>query len=187
MHRRVLASLVLAGSLAACGGSRSRPAAVAAGPAAPIELRDDQLLRSDVIATLSAGPGAFLGKLEVEPKLVAGKFAGWRILAMRDQEAWSKVDLAPGDVVTSINGYPLERPEQALVPWRALAIAPELKVAYEREGQPRELHWEIVDEGAPASTAAPAAKTAAPAAPAAPTAAAPAAAAPAAPAPPAAP
>ncbi len=96
--------------------------------------------------TLSAGPGTFLGELEVEPVLVKGRFHGWRIVAFRDPARWSKVDLKPGDVVLKVNDHTLERPEDAMVPWQSLAIADELRVSYERDGQPHELRYEIVDD-----------------------------------------
>lgn len=100
--------------------------------------------------TLSSGPGVFLGQVDVEAVLVKGRFHGWRILAFSDPGTWANVDLKPGDVVLKVNDYPLERPEEAMLPWQSLAIAEELRVSYEREGQPRELRYEIVDEpGAP--------------------------------------
>lgn len=147
-------------SLAACGGASPEPAAPTsvASPAkgAPTSaeppLGPNQIRRRDLMATLSAGPGAFLQRIDVAPALSGGRFHGWRIVAMRGgAEAWGKADLQPGDVVTSVNGYPIERPEQAIVPWRSLAIANELRVGYERDGKPRELRYDIQDDaGAPA-------------------------------------
>lgn len=99
------------------------------------------------MATLSAGPGAFLQRIDVKPALDGGRFHGWRIVALRGgPSAWGSADLEPGDVVTRVNGHPLERPEQAIVPWRSLAIASELRVGYERDGKPRELRYEIKDD-----------------------------------------
>jgi hypothetical protein len=37
----------------------------------------------------------------------------FRIVALRPHEFWHGVDLAPGDVVTSVNGMPIERETQA--------------------------------------------------------------------------
>ncbi len=58
---------------------------------------------------------------------------------------WNGVDLAPGDIVTSVNGRPIERPEQALTAFQSLAIAKELRIAYERGGARRELVYPIDD------------------------------------------
>ena len=76
---------------------------------------------------------------------VGGKFHGFRIAALRDKPFWSGVDLAAGDVVTSVNGLPIEHPEQALTAFDSLDVASELRVAFERAGQPRELVYSIVD------------------------------------------
>jgi type II secretory pathway component PulC len=102
--------------------------------------------RSDIVAALSAGLGAFLAHLQVEPAMTGGKFNGWRVLALRANDPmWAGVDLAPGDVVSSVNGKPIERPEQALAAFQSLAVAPELRVRYERQGAPRELVYPIDD------------------------------------------
>lgn len=98
------------------------------------------------MSAISAGPGAFLGTLEVEPVLVKGRFHGWRIVAFKDAGTWANVDLKPGDVILKVNDHGLERPEDAMVPWQGLAIAKELHVTFERAGQPQELRYEIIDE-----------------------------------------
>ena len=45
-----------------------------------------------------------------------------------------------------MNGFPIERPEQAQTAFESLDVASELHVAYERDGQPRDLVYAIVDE-----------------------------------------
>lgn len=145
-HRLLLVPVVAL--LFACGGSNPQPSApsTTASSVEGPKLRDDQILRRDLMQTLSAGPGAFLGELEVEPVLVQGRFHGWRIVSFQNPARWAKVDLKPGDVVLKVNDHKLERPEDAMVPWQSLAIAQELRVSYERDGEPRELRYEIVDD-----------------------------------------
>jgi type II secretion system protein C len=75
----------------------------------------------------------------------AGKFHGFRIAALPDAAFWSGVDLKPGDVVTAVNGFPIEHPEQAQTAFESLEVASELRVAIERDGQPREIVYAIVD------------------------------------------
>jgi type II secretory pathway component PulC len=96
---------------------------------------------------VSQGLGAFLQHVDVgdQPVLVAGKFHGFRIAALRDGTFWQGVDLKPGDVVTGVNGFPIEHPEQAQTAFDSLEVSSELRVAYERDGQPRELVYAIVD------------------------------------------
>jgi S1-C subfamily serine protease len=121
--------------------------APAAAPAAP----DHAVARAAIHAVLSDGLGAFLERVDVDdqPVFVAGKFHGFRIAALRDGAAWSGfwkgVDLKPGDVVTSINGFPIERPEQAQTAFESLEVASELRVTYDRGGEKREIVYAIVD------------------------------------------
>ena len=56
------------------------------------------------------------------------------------------VDLKGGDVVTHINGFPIEHPEEALEAFKSLEVSSELRVDYEREGVPRDLRYAIVDD-----------------------------------------
>jgi type II secretory pathway component PulC len=101
-----------------------------------------------VRAVVARGLGAFLQRLEVDeqPVLVGGKFHGFRIMALRGTDFWSGVDLMPGDVVTGVNGFPIERPEQAQTAFDSLVVASELRIAYDRSGQERELVFSIVDD-----------------------------------------
>jgi S1-C subfamily serine protease len=100
-----------------------------------------------MMPVLSAGLGAFWGHVEVKPSLVGGTFRGWRIVALH----WENTPLAgvdvvqPGDVVTAVNGQPIERPEQAQACWQSLTVARELRVSYERGDEKRVLVYPIDD------------------------------------------
>ena len=144
---------LLAVVLAACGGGGgARPEPTRAPqPSASADVRPPprpgRLWRRDVMSTLSRGLGDFLTRIELEPVLSGGKFRGWRVVNLRPGDPmWQGVDLAPGDVITMVNGRPIERPEQALAAFQSLAVAKELRVAYERNGAPRELVYPIDDE-----------------------------------------
>jgi type II secretory pathway component PulC len=152
--------------LSSCGGSQTAPSGTArpaesgaavsgdAGPTArasadtPLPARPGRLWRRDVVATLSRGLGEFLTHLQVEPALAGGKFHGWRIVKLRPGDPlWQNTDLAAGDVVTGVNGRPVERPEQAFAAFQSLAVAKELRVTYERAGSRREIVYPIDDLG----------------------------------------
>jgi len=89
--------------------------------------------------------GAFLARVQVEPALTNGRFRGWRVVKLSDDPMWRGVDLAPGDVVTQVNGLPIEHPEQALSAFQSLAVAKELRVSLERNGARREIVYPIDD------------------------------------------
>jgi len=148
----------------ACGGASSAPPPVTASKragspvassapsaslleAAPASGDPYRLARSRVKGVVSQGLGAFLQLVELDdqPAVVDGKFRGFRIAALHGTRFWSGVDLKAGDVVTSVNGLPIERPEQAQAAFDSIAAASELRVAYDRDGHPRELVYKIVD------------------------------------------
>ncbi len=85
--------------------------------------------------------------MDEHPVFLGGKFHGFRIAALRG-DAWAGVDLRPGDVVTRVNGFSIEHPEDAAEAFYSLRVASELRVEYEREGEPRELRFGIFDDGA---------------------------------------
>ena len=107
------------------------------------------LPRSAVREVVAQGLGAFLQhvRLDDQPVRAGGKFRGFRIAALRGERFWAGVDLKPGDVVTAVNGFPIEHPEQALTAFESLDVASELRVADERDGQAREISYGIADDG----------------------------------------
>jgi type II secretion system protein C len=161
MRTRVvpLLSLLLPLALAACASAVRAAPVVQAPSASPVPsvpspaasvsaAPEHAVARSAVHAVVSEGLGMFLRRIDLDdqPVFVGGKFHGFRIAGLRDPKFWSGIDLKPGDVVTSVNGFPIERPEQAQTAFESLEVASELRVAVEREGQPRELIYPIVDD-----------------------------------------
>jgi hypothetical protein len=154
MRSPVLAVGALALGLGACSrpgpspASRLAAATAAAAPSPAPVLLGHTLARSAVRAAVEQGLGAFLqhADLDDKPVRIDGKFHGFRIAALRDAQFWSGVDLKPGDVVTRVNGFPIERPEQAQTAFESLQVASELRVSYERDGEPREIVYAIVDD-----------------------------------------
>jgi len=128
-----------------------RPPAASLQPAPPVT----SLRRADVERVVDAGLGRFLGHVSVEPRLSAGKFTGWSIVALDPPELWRGVDLMPGDVVTKVNGLPIEREMEAFDAFQAVRQAPALEVSYLRRDQPRRLRLEIIGPPTPALPKAP--------------------------------
>jgi S1-C subfamily serine protease len=162
--------------LSACGGSQypsldeplPPPETRAVAPissAAPLPgtaIAITSLQRADVERVVDAGLGRFLTHVTLEPRLSAGKFTGWSIAALEPPALWQGIDLRPGDIVTRVNGMPIEREMEAFDAFQAVRRAPTLEVTYLRQNQPRTLRFTIV--GAPSRTLpqAPAASTARP-------------------------
>ncbi len=79
---------------------------------------------------LREGPGYVLDQLPVEEVVLAGKFIGWRLREL--PPGWDGGALHPGDLVTRINGLPLETPNEFWAAWTTLNTASELKIDYRR-------------------------------------------------------
>lgn len=101
---------------------------------------------------VNAGFPSFLELLDVEASVKDGKFVGWTLVYLQPGGFWDGVDLLPGDVVTSVNGLPIERDTQAFDCFQSLKTAPKLVVRYLRRGQLREVGFSIVPR--PAGTVA---------------------------------
>jgi type II secretory pathway component PulC len=140
--------------LSACGAAAPEPARtpvpVAQKPAVPVAASRPSaplttLQRKDVVGFIDSGFANFLQRVAVEPNLADGRFRGWTILDLQPTNFWAPVDLKPGDVVTSVNGLPIERDTEAWDAFESLRTAKELRVAYDRNGASRTLTYRIVD------------------------------------------
>jgi hypothetical protein len=97
--------------------------------------------RAGLVLIIDAGLGRFFQKVHVSPQLDSGKFVGFKIASI--DPAWSEVPLQAGDVVQSVNGLPIERPEQAMAAFEQLRGADELVLALSREGVDAVLRFRI--------------------------------------------
>lgn len=135
-------------------GDTSRPVASASpAPAAlPAGLRRGTIARAALDAVLDRGPGSFLGGFELAPHFRGERFAGWAIVRFLESgRSLGSVDLRPGDVVMTVNGYTIARPRHLQELWLALRISQAIVVEAERAGQPFELRFDVIDSpGTPA-------------------------------------
>jgi hypothetical protein len=120
------------------------PAAAPGGCVARVDA--DHLRRSAIKRTVDAGLGRWLQTVSVDPLLAHGRFRGWIIRSFNaDDVCYTGVDVRAGDVVTRVNGRPVERPEEALDVWSNLPSSPELVIDLLRDGQARRVRFGIVD------------------------------------------
>lgn len=128
------------------------PALLPPPPATPLPRQGPppgKLYRDDVVRFIDAGFPQFLERLDVEARIENDKFVGWTLLGLYPPEFWANVDLRPQDVVTSVNGRPIERDTEAFDAFQALKNEPRLVVRYLRGGAPRELGFDIIPRPAP--------------------------------------
>lgn len=144
---------LLAAYLVACGPSYPESEYPTAPPPDVAPSADDYapappgaLWRRDVDEVVDAGLGKFLQRAELRAQLHEGTFVGFRVLELRPPAWWQGVDLMPGDVITQVNGMPIEQPTEAHAAFESLRKADTLVVSYLREGAPRELSYSIIDK-----------------------------------------
>ena len=88
-------------------------------------------------------PGLIGDVMRPQPVMDHGHLNGFRVYPGRDRMAFSRLGLRPGDLVTAINGTPLDdrdRSEQIL---RTLSSASEARVTVMRGGQQQDLTLNI--------------------------------------------
>ena len=111
------------------------------------EAEPHAIRRAELAKVLDASPGYFLQHVQTEPRFAHGRFHGWRVVSFFPGDTrFAGVDLQAGDVVTRVNGKPIEQPDQFMTVWTELRTSKELVVDVERAGAPRTLRWTIADK-----------------------------------------
>ena len=90
---------------------------------------------------LERNPDALAEIVRAQPvgDLGSGKIKGVRVFPGRNVAAFSKLGLRAGDLVTSINGTPLDDPNRAVEIFNTLQSVPEARVGVMRNGRPTEV------------------------------------------------
>jgi S1-C subfamily serine protease len=97
--------------------------------------------RAGLTAIVTKGLGHMLARLQLSPELDGKQFRGFRVASLDPQ--WSASGVQTGDVITRLNGQPIERPEQAMVAFDSLRVASEVAVDIVRDGKPLRLRYRI--------------------------------------------
>lgn len=77
--------------------------------------------------------------VQINPKSADGRFVGYELQPGQDAGLFARAGLAPGDIVTSVNGVRLDSPAKALSLLRGLSTAEEIRLEVERDGVPQSL------------------------------------------------
>ena len=90
----------------------------------------------ELVAQNAAG---FLEVVRPQPFMPNGQLKGYRIYPGPNRQQFATLGLRAGDLVTEINGIPLNNPAQGMEVFRSLGDAPQVTVTVERDGQPQVL------------------------------------------------
>lgn len=95
-------------------------------------------------ATLAQGPQRFIAGLQVRPVMEGRTFRGFELIATRpDSPLAGSMNVRSGDVIVSVNGIPVERPDQFMKAWEGLAKAAHIDVKLRRAGNQMVYRWTI--------------------------------------------
>jgi general secretion pathway protein C len=84
-------------------------------------------------------PGLMADVMRPQPVFANGKQTGYRVYPGRNRQAFLKLGLRPGDLVTAINGTPLDDPEHGQQIFNTLGASSEAHVTVQRNGQQQDV------------------------------------------------
>ncbi len=79
---------------------------------------------------------SFMDIVRPQPFMPEGQLKGYRVYPGPNRQRFAALGLRPGDLVTEINGMPLNNPAQGMEIFRSLGDATQVTVTIERNGQP---------------------------------------------------
>ncbi|MGH8398816.1 MAG: type II secretion system protein GspC [Gammaproteobacteria bacterium] len=80
-------------------------------------------------------PERLLDMMRAMPVMENGKLSGYRVFPVGNSNAFSKLGLQPGDVVTAVNGMPLDNPAQSMQILSKLKTSDQVSITFTRNGQ----------------------------------------------------
>lgn len=84
-------------------------------------------------------PGLVADIMRPQPVFSQGKQRGYRVYPGRNRQAFSRLGLRPGDLVTAINGTPLDDPARGQDIFRTIGASNEAHITVLRNGQQQDL------------------------------------------------
>ncbi len=84
-------------------------------------------------------PGVISDIMRPQPVFAQGKQRGYRVYPGRNRQAFIRLGLRPGDLVTAINGTPLDDPARGQEIFSTIGSASEAQVTVMRNGQQQDL------------------------------------------------
>jgi general secretion pathway protein C len=117
------------------------PRQVAAGGAPPSAavLNTEAPMADRMRKLITEQPSLMADVMRPQPVFANGKQTGYRVYPGRNRQAFVRLGLRPGDLVTAINGTPLDDPEHGQQIFSTLGSSPEAHVTVTRNGQQQDL------------------------------------------------
>ena len=117
------------------------PRQIAAGGAPPSAavLSTESPVADRMRKLITEQPSLMADVMRPQPVYANGKQTGYRVYPGRNRQAFLRLGLRPGDLVTAINGTPLDDPEHGQQIFNTLGSASEAHVTVQRNGQQQDV------------------------------------------------
>ena len=127
------------------GGPRPRVARQGSSPPRmPVSSSPRQLtLKSDQIESALENLDQLMEQARIRPHIEEGQPAGISITGIKPNTVFRKMRLRNGDIITGVNGAPIESVEDAMKVFGDLSSASEVQLEIKRRGRKRTLNYKI--------------------------------------------
>src|SRR6185369_8881112 len=88
---------------------------------------------------VSSEPGIISDIMRPQPVFAQGKQRGYHVYPGRNRQAFMRLELRPSDLVTAINGTPLDDPSRGQEIFATIGTSSEAHVTVVRNGQPKDV------------------------------------------------
>ena len=140
-----LEALILPKKFQGGGMSAARPVAAAA---------PDPMMGQRLQNLATQNPGAITEIIRPQPVFANGQQRGYRVYPGRNRQQFSQLGLMPGDLVTAINGTPLDDPARGMEILQSINSAAQVTVTVERNGQSTQVNINTAQVAAEAASGA---------------------------------
>jgi general secretion pathway protein C len=108
-------------------------------PIAYTQAPPQQSLADSVRSLVQSDPSALTELIRPQPVFAGGQQKGYRIYPGRNRGQFASLGLMPGDLVTAVNGAPLDDPNSGLATLRGIGAGGSVTLTIERNGSEQQL------------------------------------------------
>jgi general secretion pathway protein C len=111
----------------------------AAAPPPPAGAESNEAMVERMRRLVSEDPGLIGQVMRPQPVFAGGKMRGFRVYPGSNRQAFARMGLRPGDLVTAINGTPLDDKDRAQEIFNTLGSSTDARVTVTRNGRQQDL------------------------------------------------
>jgi general secretion pathway protein C len=124
-----------------------------APPPAQIQAEGNEAVVERMRQMVNSDPGLIGQLMRPQAVFAGGKMRGFRVYPGSNRQAFARMGLRPGDLVTAVNGTPLDDKDRAQEIFNTLSSSTEARVSVTRNGRQQELVLNLAQVAAEAEQA----------------------------------